>query len=53
MLKNLGTSEIIIIVAIIIILFGAKKVPEFITGIAQAIRELKRAFASGSKEEEK
>ncbi len=42
MLKNIGTPEIIIIAAIVILLFGGKKIPEFIKGIGQAFNEFKK-----------
>jgi sec-independent protein translocase protein TatA len=43
MFKNVGSPEIIIIAIVIIILFGAKKIPEFIRGIGEAIREFRKA----------
>lgn len=43
MLKNIGTTEILIIAVVIIILFGGKKIPELIRGIAEAIREFKKS----------
>lgn len=43
MLKNIGSTEIIIIALILILLFGGKKIPEFIKGIGEAIREFKKA----------
>lgn len=38
-----GPQELLIILAIAIILFGAKKVPELARGIAQSIREIRSA----------
>ncbi len=38
-----GPQELLIILAIAIILFGAKKVPELARGIAQSIREIRGA----------
>jgi sec-independent protein translocase protein TatA len=46
-LKNIGTPEIIIIGLILVVLFGSKKIPEFMKGIGQAIKE----FRSASKDE--
>ena len=43
MFNNLGTTEIILIALILILLFGGKKIPEFVKGIGQAIREFKKA----------
>lgn len=43
MFSNIGTTELTIIALIIILLFGAKKIPEFIRGIGQAVKEFKKA----------
>lgn len=40
---NLSTWEIILIVAVIILLFGAKKIPDLMHGIGKGIREFKKA----------
>ena len=44
MFNNFGITEILIIAAIIIVLFGTKKVPEFLKGIGLAIKEFKKAL---------
>jgi sec-independent protein translocase protein TatA len=41
---GLGTKEIAIIAVIIVLLFGAKKVPELAKGIGQAIRHIRGGF---------
>jgi TatA/E family protein of Tat protein translocase len=41
---GLGTKEIIIIACVIVLLFGSKKIPELSQGIADAIRQLRKAF---------
>lgn len=41
--KNFGLTEILIIAAVVIVLFGAKKIPEFLKGIGLAIKEFKKA----------
>jgi len=43
MFRNLGTTELIIIALILVLLFGGKKIPEFIKGVGEAIREFKKA----------
>lgn len=43
MFRNVGIVEIIIIVFLIVLLFGTKKVPEFMKSIGEAIREFKKA----------
>ncbi len=41
---GLGTKEIIIIAVILVLLFGAKKIPELTKGIVEAIKNLRGAF---------
>jgi sec-independent protein translocase protein TatA len=53
MLQNIGTLEILIIAAVILLLFGAKKLPEFARGIANAKKEFKGSFKSESETEKK
>ncbi len=45
MFKNLGTTEIIIIAVVLLVLFGGKKLPELARGLGQSGRELKKAKA--------
>ena len=45
---NLGGGEIILILAIILILFGAKKLPELAKGLGQGIKEFKKATQNAS-----
>lgn len=40
---NLGATEIILIVLVILVFFGAKKIPELAKGLGQGIREFKKA----------
>ena len=47
-LFNLGGGEIILILAIILILFGAKKLPELAKGLGQGIKEFKKATQNAS-----
>lgn len=41
MIKNLGTEEVILVSIILFFLFGSKKIPEFLRGIAEAINEFR------------
>lgn len=43
MFGNLGAPEIILIVLAILILFGAKKIPELAKGIGKGMKEFKKA----------
>ena len=47
-LFNLGGGEIILILAIVLILFGAKKLPELAKGLGQGIKEFKKATHNAS-----
>ena len=47
-----GTSELIIIMFIIILLFGAKKLPELARSMGGAVREYQKATRVGVEEEE-
>jgi sec-independent protein translocase protein TatA len=40
---NLGASEILLIVLALVLLFGAKKIPELAAGLGKGIREFKKA----------
>jgi sec-independent protein translocase protein TatA len=42
-IKNIGTTELIIIALILILLFGGKKIPEFIKGVGEAVKEFRKA----------
>jgi len=44
MFGNLGSTELIIVAAILLLLFGGKKLPEFAKGIGDAIREFRKSF---------
>ena len=41
---NLGAGEIIIILFILILLFGGKKIPELAKGLAQGIKSFKKGL---------
>ena len=40
---SLGTTEIIFICLVILVLFGAKRIPEFMQGLGKGVREFKKA----------
>ena len=50
---NLGTPEILIILLIVLLLFGAKRLPELARGLGQGIREFKGAVDDAKKDIEK
>jgi len=43
LLSNLGTTELIVIGLVLLLLFGGKKLPELSRGIGDAMREFKKA----------
>jgi sec-independent protein translocase protein TatA len=47
---NLGGGEIILILALVLILFGAKKLPELARGLGTGIKEFKKATGNASEE---
>ena len=47
-----GPTELIVIVLIVILLFGGRKIPELMKGIGQGAREFKKGI-SGEDEAEK
>ncbi len=50
---NMGWPEILIIVAIIALLFGGRKIPELMRGLGTGIKEFKQAASSESEEKKK
>ena len=54
---SLGVTEILVILAIVLLLFGGKKIPELMKGLGSGIKEFKNAAkdeqsATTKKEEE-
>jgi sec-independent protein translocase protein TatA len=43
LLFGLGPMEIILIVAVVVLLFGGRKIPELMKGIGQGMKEFKKA----------
>lgn len=46
---GLGTREIIILAAILVLLFGAKKIPELAKSIGEAVRYIRNGFSDDKK----
>jgi sec-independent protein translocase protein TatA len=53
MFGSLGTGEIILIALVILILFGANKIPEFMRGLGRGVSEFKKASRDIQEELEK
>ena len=44
MFGNLGTTELLIILLIILVFFGAKKIPDLASGLGKGIRSFKKSL---------
>lgn len=44
MFGNLGAGEIILILLVILLLFGAKKIPELAQGLGKGMKEFKKSL---------
>lgn len=53
MLQNIGTTEWLILGGIILLIFGGKKIPEFIKGLGDAVKEFKKASKDDTSEDKK
>jgi len=51
-MPSIGTTELLVIAAIVLLLFGGKKIPEFFKGLGEAVREFKKS-AKDTDEDEK
>jgi len=47
---NLGFQEILLIAAVVLVLFGGRKIPEFMKGLGKGIREFNDAKNNVKKE---
>lgn len=47
----LGTTEIVLIVLAVVLLFGGKKIPELMKGLGKGVRSFKEGMQSPDKEE--
>lgn len=50
---NLSSGELVLIFAVILLLFGAKRIPELARGLGKGIREFKDASSGIKREIEK
>jgi sec-independent protein translocase protein TatA len=49
---GLGNREIIILAIILVLLFGAKKIPELARGVGDAVRHIRNGFSDEDKDKE-
>ena len=50
LLFGLGTGEIIVIVLVIVLLFGAKKIPELMKGVGKGVKSFKEGMKESDDE---
>jgi sec-independent protein translocase protein TatA len=50
-LQSIGVTEWLIIALIVLLLFGGKKIPELFRGLAEALKEFKKASRDSDKKE--
>ena len=51
-LGSVGPTELIIILTIVLLLFGAKKIPELARGLGTGVREFKRGTSGAAEKDE-
>lgn len=52
LLGMIGPWQIVLIIAVILLLFGGKKIPELMKGIGKGAREFKKGISGEDEEEE-
>lgn len=50
MLGNIGGAELALIMMVVLLVFGAKRIPEIARGLGQGIREFRKATSEISRE---
>lgn len=51
-MPNLGPTEVLLILGVIVLIFGAKKLPEFARSLGKAKGEFKKGLDEGPKKDE-
>lgn len=49
----IGTTEIVLIVLVFLLIFGGKKIPELMRGLGSGVKSFKEGLKEGEKEEKK
>lgn len=51
MIRNLGVTEIVLILLALVLLFGARRIPELARSLGRSLSEFKKGRQEGSAEE--
>jgi sec-independent protein translocase protein TatA len=51
MFRQIGAGEIILVLAVLLLLFGAKKLPELARSLGRSAKELKEGLREGEQDE--
>lgn len=49
---NIGGTEFLLILVIVLVMFGAKKIPDLAKGLGSGIRNFKQAMSEGESKQE-
>ena len=52
MFRQIGPGEIVIIVVVLVLLFGARKLPDLARSIGQSAKEFRKGLEEGASDEE-
>ncbi|GMQ85897.1 MAG: twin-arginine translocase TatA/TatE family subunit [Acidimicrobiia bacterium] len=52
MLRNIGTPELLVILAVVLLLFGAKRLPKLAKSVGESLREFRESIDEGAADEE-
>lgn len=52
MIKNIGAAEIIIVLVIILLLFGARKLPDLARSLGASAKEFRKGLEEGTEDED-
>ncbi|MGA2406899.1 MAG: twin-arginine translocase TatA/TatE family subunit [Bacteroidales bacterium] len=52
-MQRIGLTEILLILVVVVLLFGGRKIPELMKGIGQGLKEFKKASSYDPAEDEK
>ena len=50
MFKNLGLTEILVIILVVVILFGSRRIPELARSLGKSVSEFKKGRKEGAEE---